>query len=304
MKLYGAIDIGTNTVLSLAGYMDKDNLRVIVDNRHHYRAGVRYDSDGNLSAEYKQRLRSALRIALSELADCGTDLRIVATEVLRRAKDGDAFALSLSSEFGVKVEIISPAKEAALGFLGATNAVDAGDGLNAVIDVGGGSTELAIGIGKKMRDWRSIGLGAVALAEEIGYEMPPDRYLERAGSLFESSDFRRLLAGGSISVYAIGGSAVTLALYSAGFKVFPDTWPKGLRLEAGGLKRCLIELSSMTIDKRREAIPFDTPRADIIVPGGAILSSFMKSFGVDSMMVSPGGLRHGLLLEQIGRLSA
>jgi len=302
MKLYGAIDIGTNTVLCLAGYMEEGHLRVVIDNRHHYRAGRRYDAAGNLSPEYKQNLYRALRDSLNELSGCGDSLRIVATEVLRKAEDGAAYAAELSREFGVNIEIISPEKEAALGFLGATNDLAVADELIAVLDIGGGSTELAVGAGKKIRNWQSIKIGAAALAEEIGYEEPLDRYLERADDLLKKSDFGRLLAVKPISIIAIGGSAVTLAIYAAGLGKYPGSWPKGLGLKVDELNSRLRELTSLTIDERREAISFDRARADIIVPGGTILLSFMRNFGVDFMAVSPGGLRHGLLLEQLGRL--
>ncbi len=304
MKLYGAIDIGTNTVLCLAGYMEEGNLRVVIDSRYHYRAGRRYDAAGNLSTEYKQRLHQALQNAINELAECGDALRMVATEVLRRAEDGADYAAALSREFGVNIEIISPEKEAALGFLGATHNLAAGDEPVAVLDVGGGSTELAVGAGRKIRDWQSIKIGAAALAEEVGYEKPLERYLERADYLLKASAYGRMLAANPFSIIAIGGSAVTLAIYGAGLGKYPDSWPNGLGFKAAELNSWLRKLASMKIDERREAISFDCARADIVVPGGAILMSFMNNFKVDFMTVSPGGLRYGLLLEQFGRIKA
>ena len=292
----GVIDIGTNTILCLKAATEDGRIDIISDNRFHYRAGSRLDDAGNISREYKYSMKRALVTALATLEDC-SQIRITATEVLRKPKDGAAFATQLSYDVGHSIEIITQNREAELGFKGATFGIEAPPDRYAVLDVGGGSSELAVGSRSKLRRWSGIRLGAVTATEAAGYERPVAAYSAIADAAFAESDFGRVLEPKPEVQYIIGGSAVTLAMVMAGLQRFELSEVMGFPLGKADLAVQLDRLVSLSLSERRKIMAFDAERADIIVSGGAIILSFMRNFSYDELRVSPNGLRHGLLLE-------
>lgn len=301
-KSVGIIDIGTNTVLCLKADIS-NGIKIISDNRFHYRAGRRLDEAGNISNEYKTGLRKAILSALRIIQDCA-EIKITASEVLRKPKDGANFAKELSSEINHHIEIISPQKEAELSFLGAVGELENSTETLAVVDIGGGSTELAIGRNGKLDDWAGIKIGAVTISELVGYGKPVESYLEIANKTFAESDFAELLNPAPDRMVVVGGSAVAIAAIMAKLDTFQPDKLKEFEIKKDNLVRLLGKLESMAIDNRKQVMVFDRQRADIIVAGGAIVLSFMKYFGFKKMQISINGLRHGLLLEQFSQLNA
>ncbi len=188
MSKVGIIDIGTNTVLCLKASVNDDSIDILFDSRFHYRAGRRLDSAGNIAEEYRTGLRRALISAMSTIDDCES-IKIVATEVLRKPKDGVSFAKELSSEINRTIEIIEPQREAELSYFGATHNLEDISGKVTMIDIGGGSSELAVGSNGELENWSGVRMGAVSINEAVGYEKPLDEYIRHADTIFDKSDF-------------------------------------------------------------------------------------------------------------------
>ncbi len=296
MKTAGVIDIGTNTVLCLKAAIDENGIKIFSDNRFHYRAGRRLDEAGNISSEYKAGMINAVHKALDTLRDCSV-IKITATEVLRKPKDGAEFAGKLSEEIGRPIEIIDPRKEAELSFKGATWGIKAPGKTVAVVDIGGGSSELAVGVDGKLKSWSGVKLGAVTACELAGYEQPVDAYREIADEIFTKSDFSRLLDPVPDKMLVVGGSATAVAAILANLDEFQTEKLKEFSILEEILALLTETLASMTIGQRKKIMVFDPERADIIVSGASILLSFMKIFGFNIINVSTNGLRHGLFLE-------
>lgn len=296
MKMLGVIDIGTNTILCLKASMDKNGVNIIFDKRFHYRAGKRLDEKGNISSEYKTSLKKTLLSALKALGNC-SKIRIVATEVLRKPEDGSVFARELSNQIGHHIEIIDPQREAELSFLGATYGIGFGGEYISVLDVGGGSSELAVGRDDKLIDWSSVKLGAVVACETSGYEKRFNEYMDIAIKAFQSSDFSRLLALPIQQKLVVGGSAVAIAAMLSGQKEYDPQKLQGYVIRRDTLVPLLDKLGRMTIDERKKAMVFDAERVDIIVGGGAIILAFMEYADIPALFVSTRGLRYGLLKE-------
>jgi exopolyphosphatase/guanosine-5'-triphosphate,3'-diphosphate pyrophosphatase len=299
MSKVGIIDIGTNTVLCLKAEVGSDAIDMVFDSRFHYRAGRRLDEQGNISSEYKIGMRRALISALETVKDCG-EVKIVATEVLRKPRDGQAFAQELGEEVGHQIEIIPAQREAELSFLGALSGFDEFTGKVAVLDVGGGSSELATGGDGKLQRWSGVRIGAVSISEAVGYEQPLDTYLGYADKIFAESDFESLLEKGMSELILVGGSAVTIAGILNDLRTFDAEKLSGFEVKLEIMRLLLENLAIMTLEKRMQIIAFDPRRAEIIVPGGAIIAAFMNKYGYDSVKISTRGLRHGLLLELFG----
>ena len=297
--MIGIIDIGTNTILYLKASLDGREPVIMSDNRIHHRSGPRLDEHGKISGEYKAGLRIALLQALANLADC-SEIKIVATEVLRRPLDGAEFARQLSVEIGWPIEIIDHKREAELSYAGAFRSMAAGENKLAVIDIGGGSTELALGAEDRLKTWSGIRLGAVAICEAIGYEKNYREYAQLARGEFDRSDFARLLEDQSGEVLAVGGSAVGIGALLKKQTAFVPRDIQGVVIARDELGELLERLSEMSLEQRIEAMAFDPQRSDIIVSGGAILWAFLELFEIEAIRVSTYGLRHGLLWELFG----
>jgi len=294
IKTIGVIDIGTNTILCLKASIDEKGTNIIFDKRFNYRAGRRLDNKGNISLEYKTAMRKALFSALSALGDCAK-IEIAATEVLRKPKDGLVFAQELSNQRGCTVEIIDSQKEAELSFLGATHGMDNVAEVIAVLDVGGGSTELAVGKDGKLIDWSGVKFGAVATCETLGYERPFKEYMGITEKAFRSSHFSRLLALPIGKRLVVGGSAVAIATILSGLNEYSPQQIQGFNIRKDDLFQLLDKLSIMSVEERKKVMVFDAERADIIVAGGAILLAFMEYAEIAALTVSTRGLRYGLL---------
>ena len=299
MKTFGVIDIGTNTILCLKASIINHEINIISDSRFHYRAGKRLDEVGNISSQYKTGMKNAVSKALEIVKDC-SDVKITATEVLRKPKDGHEFAAKLSDEINIPIEIIDSQKEAELSFRGAVYQLEDIEGTVGVLDVGGGSTELAVGSGKRLLDWTGVKLGAVSICELAGYGKPVDDYLSLADRTFMESDFSKLLKNIPDRMIVVGGTAVSVAAILAQLEEFnPEKLNDFVLLES--VLALLLETLALTPAKKlRKLMAFDPERADIIVGGGAILLSFMRKYGFNEIQVSINGLRHGLLLEHFG----
>lgn len=299
MSRVGIVDIGTNTVLCLKASVSNDNIDIIFDSRFHYRAGRRLDAAGNISEQYKIGLRRALLSAMSTLTDCDS-ISIVATEVLRKPRDGEQFARELAEEIQCDIGIIDPQREAELSYFGATYGLPGTESKTTIIDIGGGSSELAIGADGKLESWSGVRIGAVAISEAVGYEKPLDEYLTYADKVFEQSDFDKLLDPKPQEMIIVGGTAVTLAAILNQQQTFNPDELQGFTVSREVLILLLESLALMPFEKRKEVLVFDQERADIIVGGGAIVLSFLNKFGISSVKISTRGLRHGLLMIQYG----
>jgi len=303
MSVVGIIDIGTNTVLCLRASINKGSIEFLSDDRFHYRAGKRLDKNGNLSPEYKNGMKRALITAMSKLTAC-TEIKIVATEVLRKPLDGQACADEFAGEIGQPITIIDPQYEAELSFRGATSEIIKPVEKVAVIDIGGGSSELAVGKGNELETWSGVKLGAVSISEAVGYEKSLDEYLAQATKVFDQSDFADLLKLKTDRMLIVGGSAVAVASILANLKEFQPEKIEGFIIRQDILALLMESLSTMSIEKRTGIMPFDSKRADIIVGGGAIILAFMRKYVFEAAEISTKGLRHGILLEHFAQLNA
>src|SRR5215469_4277961 len=141
-----AIDIGSNTIHIVAARCQPDNLDIIEDQVELVRIGESVTATGTISAEKRAAAISVLHryraLAEQHLAE---QIFTVATEAIRKASNSDEFLEEIKRETGLEVLLISGNAEATLSFYGATYEESRRPGTPAhiaVMDVGGGSTEL------------------------------------------------------------------------------------------------------------------------------------------------------------------
>ncbi len=329
----GAIDVGSNSIRLIIAEVSADgSYRVMDDEREVARLGSRLHSRGTLDPRAMQH--AALTIArMKGIADgYGVRLlRVVGTSAVREARNTPEFIQLVRRAAGVELEVISAEQEAMLSYRSAARAFDLASAPGAVVDIGGGSTQIVVSapaapvqrpgaadtgpalpeLGGVVERVYTIALGAVRLTERFG---GPDN---AAGSRFREMRrfikrrFRREAGAPPLApqlVVATGGTFTTLASICAQAELGPAAdglfagTLQGREVKLAQLKHALDRLRKMPLRRRAEVRGLGADRADIIVAGLALAERVMKTLGVSSVRIHEGGIRDGLLLEMAHRL--
>lgn len=295
-----AIDLGTNTALLLVARARADGgLDTIEEVCLTPRLGAGLAATGALEEQAVERALAALRSFAATIRAHGVPnarVRAVGTACLRRARDGRAFAERAARETGIAIEILSEDEEARLGELAVACAGAGPETL--VVDVGGGSTEIACrAVGLR----RSIPVGAVVLTETWLDPLVPDAR-RWAGLRAAVVDAARAFPAGAAAdrpAWAIGGTAVHLGACAAGLARFDPRAVEGLRVASARAGEWADRLAGLTRDARL-AFPIEAERADILPAGLAVLAAVLDRIGAREVRVSGFGLRHGIARELLG----
>jgi exopolyphosphatase/guanosine-5'-triphosphate,3'-diphosphate pyrophosphatase len=240
--------------------------------------------------EYVARARSA----------GATSVRILGTSAMREAENGRAFAERLAKDVGERVEVISGDEEAQLTLRGLRRglALDAGRFL--AFDIGGGSTEYMLARDAALVAAVSLRLGVVPLAERFPFAERLDaaRYAamldEIRGRL--ATELPPTIARATIDVLVgTAGTVTTLAALDLALATYDPQRVHGHRLTRAAVDALLTRLGTLTVTERGALPCLEPGRADLIIPGTAIVVATMELLGADALVVSEYGLREGIM---------
>ena len=294
------VSIGTNSTRLLI--VGDDDVTLSVDSRG-TRLGAGLQHTGHLDAAARERTLAAIDDYLATVREHNARVVCIATSAMRRATDGAAFAEELARRIGGPPHILSGEEEAAYSFLGAT-AQRADDDAVGVLDVGGGSSELAVDIPARARRTgrvaftESVEIGAVRLAERH-----PALLGERALDVDARStaidaarrDARAVLAPYTAAprparLIAVGGTAFAAAAMIAG-----ATLHDGASMSHDQRAQLIDALLGRSLEQRR-AMPFIRPqRADILPAGLIVVDEACALLDIDTVSVSIDDLLAGYL---------
>jgi exopolyphosphatase/guanosine-5'-triphosphate,3'-diphosphate pyrophosphatase len=288
--LCGCIDIGTNTTRVLVAEPRPQGLREVLQRRSFTRLGRGLAPGARIPAARIAETASVVaeQFALAEQAGASS-IRAVATAVIRRAANRDEFCAAVRSHGGLEVCVLDGEEEARLAFLGATRTIGRElEGRIAVVDVGGGSTEIAVGTMAGGVDWsRSVEFGSGFLADVyLGSDPPCADELEAvrahaAGALAE-------IDPGPVDIaIAVGGSAASLRRLVGG------------QLDAGSLERALRVLTSGPASSVAARFDLDAQRVRLMPAGLLALDAAAQALG-RPLEIGCGGLREGVLIDLAG----
>jgi exopolyphosphatase/guanosine-5'-triphosphate,3'-diphosphate pyrophosphatase len=299
-QLLAAVDLGSNSFRLEIGHLDHGQIRRIEYLKETVRQGNGLDSERNLSMAAMQRgwdclARFAERIAGFE----PTQVRAVATQTLREARNRDVFLEKAQSILGFPIEIIPGREEARLIYSGVAHLLPQSDERRLVIDIGGRSTEMILGQGFKPTTLESYRVGSVAwsmkyfpdgLFTPIAFDMAEvaaKAILDEVLNVYRRKDWD--VAYGSSGT--IG--AVMDVLVAAGRPAGPIT-REGLQW----LKEKLIK-SGRSDHLKLDGIKED--RRPVIGGGLAILMSLFELLEIDELHAAQGALRQGALYDLMER---
>jgi exopolyphosphatase / guanosine-5'-triphosphate,3'-diphosphate pyrophosphatase len=274
---------------------------VILDRlREMVRLGAGLEPDGRLNKEVAARALACLERFGQRLRDMRPgSVRVVGTNVFRRAKKKEAFIERAREAIGHPIEIVSGIEEARLIYSGVSHTMAAGPGRRLVCDIGGGSTEIIIGEGFDPLELESLQIGCVRVSEEFFADgrlsqkrMQRARVAARQAIEPYQAAFRRRgfdeAVGSSGTVRAIGDTIRELD-------------PAAVDIGADGLERIIHELGALEHirDLKLNAITDD--RKLSFAGGVAILAEVFEQLGIETMRVADGAMREGLLYDLLGR---
>ncbi len=296
-----AIDIGTNTILMvIADVGDDGRMTVLHDVQRIVRLGGGVDGFRLIPPEAADRCAAVLTEYAAIAGDHGaTHITAVATSAVRDAENRSAFLKAMQRRTGVIIRPISGVEEARLTHAGVVSGLPHGGTRRAVIDVGGGSTEIMVETMDGLLAIVSRDIGSVRLSERLGLTQPPNPDDVAALRHIVRSDltFTLPLDPAATTVMAVAGTALTLAALDLGLPGIDSSVLAGHRLplpRISDLTGFLLRTPAEVLVSRHGIAP---GRADIIATGAIILEELMLHFRIGEILVSERGLRHGLLLS-------
>jgi len=306
-----AIDVGTNSIRLVVGETDPlTKFRVIEDMKETTRLGSGVYENGRIGEEATEASVRAIERMKEVALGCRVDrIRAVATSAIREADNRGEFLNFVERRTGIRLEVIDPEHEARLAFSSVANTFELDDRRVAVVDIGGGSTELVLSSGGVIDQIHPLPLGAVRLTERFGGRDGREPFEEMRRVIDKVIHER--LGGTSYQPYLIigtGGTFTSLARVairhgsSAGGSGWFPFAVRGYELRHGEVAYLLEFLRRMAPEDRRKVPGLSSQRAEIIVAGVCIVERLMQHFGADRVRVHDGGIRDGLIAEMIDDL--
>jgi exopolyphosphatase/guanosine-5'-triphosphate,3'-diphosphate pyrophosphatase len=299
-QVQSAIDLGTNTILMVTGRLDGDSVHILDDAHEIARLGKGVDAARQILPETIDRVCGLLadyrRRALSFGA---TRIRAFGTSALRDATNKEAF-IAAADQVGVRLVELSGDDEARYTFAGAAFGQQLPSPRYAVIDIGGGSTELALGNEGSVERSQSVDVGAVRVTERFFTRLPPTTEQLREAQVMIDGVLQQLFAlPQDVHLIGVAGTVTTLGALNAGARRFDSPQIDGHPLSRSAVADLSQRLLAMPLQEIRDLPQVNEQRADIIGAGALILRTFLESRELPELTVSTRGIRYGLLLDML-----
>jgi exopolyphosphatase / guanosine-5'-triphosphate,3'-diphosphate pyrophosphatase len=306
---YGALDLGTNNCRLLIAKPGRNGLRVVDAYSRIVRLGEGLTASHQLSDESQERTVAALKICAEKLQKKQVRLtRHVATEACRRAKNCRSFVERVYAETGLCLDVISPAEEARLAVLGCQSLLNPRVAYALVFDIGGGSTELILvrqkGRGDiEVKGWVSVPWGVVSLAESYGgahvdaatYDAMYGEVANKLIPFAQRMKLDELTENGELQALGTSGTVTTLAAIHLGLLAYDRRRIDGANMPLTVVRELCQRVGKMSYAERVAEGCVGRERADLVIPGCAILEAIADQLKVAEIRVAGRGLREGIL---------
>ncbi|QDQ97095.1 Ppx/GppA phosphatase family protein [Tomitella fengzijianii] len=317
MSRVAAVDCGTNSIRLLVADVGGDSggaagpLADVAREMRVVRLGQGVDATGAFVPEAIARTRVALEEYAGIIADTGaTSVRMVATSATRDAANRDEF-FDMTAEVlgavipGAVAEVISGDEEAELSFAGAVGELGADGGPFAVVDLGGGSTEIVLGDDAGVHAARSSDIGCVRLTERCLPGDPPG-----AGEVADAEEFIAERFAAALDVVpverartwvGVAGTMTTIAAIALGLDRYDPERIHLARIPFDRLRDVCDRLVAMTREERA-ALPVMHPGRVDVIGGGALITRalarvFEERAGIGELVVSEHDILDGIALS-------
>ncbi|MEU7578849.1 Ppx/GppA phosphatase family protein [Streptomyces sp. NPDC041068] len=306
----GVLDVGSNTVhlLVVDAHPGARPLPA-----HSHKADLRLaqllDPAGAIGPEGVDRLVSIVREAMQAAEDKGVEEVLpFATSAVREASNADEVLARVKHETGVDLQVLSGEEEARLTFLAVRRWFGWSAGKLLVLDIGGGSLEIAYGIDEEPDAAVSLPLGAGRLTAGWLPADPPDpsdvkalRRHVRAQIARTVGEFARF--GAPDHVVATSKTFKQLARLAGAARSAEGLYVQR-ELKRKSLEDWVPQLAAMTTRERSELPGVSEGRAAQLLAGALVAEGAMDLFGVETLEICPWALREGVILRRLDHLPA
>ena len=304
MTPLAAIDIGSNALRLAIGYSDRGRIRVVHADRNPIRLGEDVFTKGRLSRKTIKRTTVAVKEFVRAIEKHGAShTSAVATSAVREAANGSALTDRLRAKTGVTVRVIDGVEEARLVHLAVSRKLDLAMRDAMLVDIGGGSVEVALTSGGLLVDSKSHKLGTVRMLKVMSEPSEgPEAFTRLVRQVAdETRDWVISTLGHNLlgSVIGTGGNVEAIGDLSgrrAGREAVSYA-------NASDIERTRAALVALGFEGRRRELGLRSDRADVIYPATIVLQALMNSVWADSLTIPRVGLREGLLADLSMRLA-
>ena len=298
-----AIDLGSNSFRLEIGVLDHGEFQRTEYIKETVRQGAGLDGERNLTSSAMQSGWDCLARFGERLAGFAPgQVRAVATQTLREARNRDVFLERANAVLGFPIDVISGREEARLIYQGVAHTLAPSEERRFVIDIGGRSTELILGQGYKPRVMESFRVGSIAWSTRY---FPDGQFTRRAFEIAEIA--AKAVLDEALDAYQPAhwdvayGSAGTVGAISD--VLTAAGWPQGL-ITQESLDWLLEKLVSAQSAERVKLTGMREDRKAVIGGGLSVTRALFSLLGIKTLKTTDGGLRHGLLCDLLGNTGA
>jgi exopolyphosphatase/guanosine-5'-triphosphate,3'-diphosphate pyrophosphatase len=310
MPTFAAIDIGSNSCRLAIASAEQHRLKLLHEDREVTRLGASVFETGVISPEAMDATIKALKRFHKAVQTHVVDqVRVVATSAMRDARNSESFRAGVKSATGWKVDVISGLEEGRLIHLGVVTHEVGARGRCLLMDLGGGSCEVTLSDGGRIREMVSLPLGAVRLQQEFLRTDPPvkedvarlRKYIDRELKKLE----RRMGVPRVGLVIATSGTAAALAEASHAMKLASpikrtaSAGKKVLEIDTASVRWLADRLLKLNNAQRAEIVGIGPKRSEIICGGAQVYATLLERLELKGFRYSRLGLRDGVLAQML-----
>ena len=302
----GVLDVGSNTVhLQIVDTSPGARPNPTFNYKEELKLTQYISADNLVSDEGIEKLRSSIKRAIEQSASVQTqELLPFATSALREAINGEEIINSINKDFKIDLQVLSGEEEAKLTFLAARRWFGWSSGRLLVIDIGGGSLEMAVGVDESPEIATSLPLGAARLTKNF---LKGDPYTDKSIRALRDHIEDKLeqilpsLVKHQDSDRAIATSKTLRTLARLAGDWF-DGNGKNIKVEA--IRKISAKLSEMDETTRAKLPGVSENRASQIVAGAFVAESVMRNLDIKELEICPWALREGVVLKWMDWMEA
>ena len=320
---YAALDLGTNNCRLLIARPTHEGFRVVDSFSRIVRLGEGLGQSGQLGEAAILRTLDALAICRDKLAARRVNRsRLIATEACRAASNGASFIERVIERTGLRLEIVDRETEAGLATAGCASLADAEAQSVLLFDIGGGSSEIVwldrqqtpgcrapremqAGMSARIRQWTSLRLGVVTLAEQFGGRAVDrgtfEAMVEHVST--ELAEFAKRTSGETrcrrFHLLGTSGTVTTLAGVHLDLPRYDRRRIDGLWMSTKDVDSAIGRMRRLSFEERVAHGCIGPDRADLVLAGCAILEAIRRAFPSEWVRIADRGLREGLLMQMM-----
>ena len=302
----GVLDVGSNTVhLQIVDTSPGARPNPTFNYKEELKLTQYISEDNLVSDEGIEKLRSSIKRAIEQSASVQTqELLPFATSALREASNGEEIINSINKDFKIDLQVLSGEEEAKLTFLAARRWFGWSSGRLLVIDIGGGSLEMAVGVDESPEIATSLPLGAARLTKDFLRGNPYTDKSIRALRDHIENKLEQILP--SLVKHQDTDRAIATSKTLRTLARLSGDWfdGSGKNITVESVRKISAKLSEMDEATRAKLPGVSENRASQIVAGAFVAESVMRNLDIKELEICPWALREGVVLKWMDWMEA